>query len=142
MKKVVTGASTRGATAARHGSPDDARPLISTPPSAPVRAPGYLDCYSNSLRIGFTPMDLALTFGRTEDAPHGGAQVEDVVTVRMSPHQFKALTQAAGAVLERWERMFGEIPGNPSRPANLVRLDAAFEQVAKMLGVPQSGAKG
>lgn len=71
------------------------------------RRPEHLDIYSNAQRIGVSASDLTIIFSRMGES---GPAVEDLVTVRLSPYQFKTLAGVLTNALKAWEETLGEIP--------------------------------
>ena len=78
-------------------------------PQQVVRGPEFKDIYSNVSRVGATPFDFSVTFGKLVEVPNVMNVIEDLIVVRFSPQQFKSLTDALVRTLSAWERTFGEI---------------------------------
>jgi Protein of unknown function (DUF3467) len=74
-----------------------------------IRGPEFKDIYSNVSRVGATPFDLSVTFGKIVEIPGATNAIEDLIIVRFSPQQFKSLTDGLVRILAAWERAFGEI---------------------------------
>jgi Protein of unknown function (DUF3467) len=75
------------------------------------RSPEFKDVYSNNARIAASPFDFTILFGRMTEVG-GGAALEDIVHVRMSPYQFKILVKYMEDTLASWEEVFGSLPAN------------------------------
>jgi Protein of unknown function (DUF3467) len=78
-------------------------------PQQIVRGPEFKDIYSNVSRVGATPFDFSVTFGKIVEIPGATNAIEELITVRFSPQQFKSLTDGLVRMLASWERTFGEI---------------------------------
>lgn len=78
-------------------------------PQQVVRGSEFKDVYSNVSRVGATPFDFSVTFGKIVEIPNVTNVIEDLIVVRFSPQQFKSLTDALVRTLAAWERTFGEI---------------------------------
>lgn len=73
-----------------------------------VRAPGFIEVYSNSSTGAFTPWDIEITFGRLE-VSEGEQIVSELVTVLFSPQHAKAVAGVLAGAVEQWEARHGEI---------------------------------
>jgi hypothetical protein len=78
-------------------------------PQEVVRGSEFKDIYSNVSRVGATPFDFSVTFGKIVEVPNVTNVIEDLIVVRFSPQQFKSLTDGLVRTLAAWEREFGEI---------------------------------
>jgi hypothetical protein len=78
-------------------------------PQQIVRGSEFKDVYSNVSRVGATPFDFSVTFGKIVEVPNVTNVIEDLIIVRFSPQQFKSLTDGLVRTLAAWERIFGEI---------------------------------
>ena len=97
------------------------------------RSPEHKDVYSNNQRIAVSPSDITIVFSRLGE---GGIvpAVEDLVTVRLSPYQFKTFAGVLMNALEAWEETFGEIPSMQA-PMTVESLKAAMEAMKAQLTV-------
>jgi len=85
------------------------QPTAATPPQVNfMRAPSFVDIYTNNMRAGATPWDISFTFSRMTDIGNMQFQ-EDLAVVRMSPQQLKELSKLVAVLLPAWESVFGEI---------------------------------
>jgi hypothetical protein len=73
------------------------------------RAANFIDTYSNTVRIGITPFDISIIFGRISEKSIGDSAVEDIAQVRVSPHFFKNLVNSLQNTINSWESAFGTI---------------------------------
>ena len=75
-----------------------------------VKSDNHRQIYSNFSRVGLSPWDIAIIFGIINDAAPGQPpSTTSEVTIRMSPHQFKAFATSLPLILAEWEARFGEI---------------------------------
>jgi hypothetical protein len=79
-------------------------------PVGVTRSTDFKDVYANQSRLGVSPFDFTMTFGRIIDQSIGRTTVEDQAVIRMSPQQFKSFIDAANKTLSSWEEIFGIIP--------------------------------
>jgi len=81
--------------------------------TAGTRSAEFKDVYSNVSRVSVSPWDFSVTFSLTKELmPNVQPIVEDQVIVRMSPSQFKTVTQSMLNTLMAWEEVFGPVSMN------------------------------
>jgi hypothetical protein len=98
----------------------------------PVKAADFREYYANHLRLGLTPVDVALTLGRLVEPSPGIARAEEQFTVRLSPQFFKALVTNLTGLLAAYEGQFGTIPLSNKTPQEaFAGMRAAVEEIKK-----------
>jgi hypothetical protein len=93
-----------------------------------VRSPEFKDIYSNSSKVGASPFDFSIIFGRSVEVPDVGNVTEELVSVRFSPQQFKSMIDGLTRTLAAWERAFGEIKKTSSD-----HNDEKFDELMKTM---------
>jgi len=74
-----------------------------------LRDPQYRELYSNSNLVALSPFDITITFQKVGEAIPGQHSVYDLVSITMSPQQFKGLLRVAGETLAAYENVFGAL---------------------------------
>ncbi len=74
-----------------------------------VLASDFKAIYSNTLRLGLTPYDLFMVFGRIKESKPGQAFNDEQCEVRMSPQFFKTMVHQLNGLLRTYETQFGEV---------------------------------
>lgn len=98
----------------------------------PFKTPDFRQYYSNHMRLGLTPVDVALTFGRLVEPTPNVTRPEEQFTVRFSPQFFKILVTNLTGLLTAYEGQFGEIPISNKTPQEaLAGIKAAAEAMKK-----------
>jgi len=112
-----------------------------------VQASDYKEIYANNVRAGFSQWDVVLVFGRLKEMAKNTAGIEELMSVRMSPQQFKTLAVALPHMMTEWERRFGvvNIPTGAFDPElvrqMLVRAEQAAAAAATKAGQPETTAE-
>lgn len=83
-----------------------------------LRDPQYRDVYANSNAIGLTPFDFTIIFQRIGEFAPGQQGLVDLISVSMSPQQFKGFARVVTETLEAYERVFGtlQVPDQDTAP--------------------------
>lgn len=86
--------------------------------------PEHKEWYSNTTRIGVTPWDVHIVFGHVIE--HGPAQqnIEDLVSIVMSPQHAKVLLGQWAQAIQTYEAQFGPIPDLAQIVAQMVQKGA------------------
>ena len=81
-----------------------------------IKAPGFVEVYSNSSTGAITPWDIEITFGKL-DVQDGEQIVSELVTVLFSPQHAKAVARVLAGAVEQWEDRHGKIVlSTPQQP--------------------------
>lgn len=96
-----------------------------------VRAPGFIEVYSNTSTGAFTPWDIEITFGRL-DVLEGEQIMSEQVTVLFSPQHAKAVSEVLAGAVKQWEARHGEITlSRAQRPGRDPELTPKAERQKK-----------
>jgi hypothetical protein len=98
----------------------------------PFKAADFREYYANHLRLGLTPVDVALTFGHLVEPTPNIVRPEEQFTVRLSPQFFKALVMNLTGLLTAYEAQFGQITVSNKPPQEaFAGIKAAAEAMKK-----------
>ncbi len=107
-----------------------------------VRDQQYRDVYSNSNLINLGPFDFTITFQKTMEIVPGQGGIVDLVSVSLSPQNFKGLVRVVTETLEAYERVFGalQIPDEDTAPMkNAAEVEAMLLEVKKQIQATKAG---
>jgi len=126
------------------GDPTVAQPSLPVPR---IRDQQYREVYTNSHLIGLGPFDITITFQRMSEIMPGQPGYMDMVSIILSPQNFKGFLRAGSEVLKAYENAFGQlsIPDQettPTRSASELEgmIQAARDAAAATLAKAKSSS--
>lgn len=107
-------------------------PVLVAQNAQTARSSEFRDIYSNHVRVGVSPVDFGITFGKIIEPSIGINIIEDQAVVRMSAQQFKSFLDSANKTMTAWEEVFGSIQ-ETNKPQSQTRITEGIKGLKQVL---------